>query len=104
MRSQLQCPRWRGAGLQRADLAKVGIAERCVRIAQVGVVEGIERLHAELNAMLVVERDPLQQGEVCGNQARAATKGAWRVAEGVRSILREGTRVEPLGDLLRPRP
>jgi len=61
MRGKLQRSRGGSSRLQRADCAKVGAAKSCCRIAKVCVIEGVEGLKAELDALLLMKRNPLEQ-------------------------------------------
>jgi hypothetical protein len=70
-------------------------AERGIRIAQVGMVEGVEVLKAELDALLLVQGDPLEQREIGADQIGSASEGAGRVAEGISRVLSEGTGTQP---------
>jgi len=84
--------------LQRTDLPKVCTSPTCIRVAEVCVVECIERFHAELDSLLPVDPDPLEQREIGRQQCGTTSECAWRVAKGVSRVLRERTRVKPLSD------
>src|SRR5438067_4953220 len=67
-----------------------------IRVSEIRVIQNIERLRAELQRLALPDRDPLEQGRVDIEQARAAERTASRVPERARSRHREGTGIEPV--------
>src|SRR5262249_14653994 len=67
-----------------------------IRGGEIRVIENIERFGAELQRHALPDGNPLEQGSVDVEQARAAERTAPCVPEGAGSRHREGTGIEPL--------
>src|SRR5438132_5903704 len=67
-----------------------------IRVREIGVIQNIERLGAELHIQSLADSYPLQERRVDIEQARTTQRSARHVAEGALDRQHEGSRIEPL--------
>src|SRR5262249_2841026 len=99
---ELDLPRRRGrtgnlaGGIAIAVVAAVALEHNEIRVGEILAIQNMERFHAELQLNALPDGDPLKQGCVDVEQARAAERTAPHVAEGAGNRHRESFRIEPL--------
>src|SRR2546425_5142474 len=77
-------------------VSAVALEDHLIRESEIHVIQNIERFRAELQRHALPDGDPLKQGRVEVEQARAAERTAPRVPEGAGKRHRESTGIKPV--------
>src|SRR2546427_4371646 len=77
-------------------VSAVALEYHLIRESEIHVIQNIERFRAELQRYALPDGDPLKQGRVEVEQARAAERTAPRVPEGAGKRHRESTGIKPV--------
>src|SRR5438132_8989208 len=77
-------------------VSAVALEDHLIRESEIHVIQNIERFRAELQRHALPDGDPLKQGRVEVEQARAAEGTAPRVPEGAGKRHRESTGIKPV--------
>ena len=87
LQRELDLPRGRGrtgnlaGGIAIAVVVAVALEHNEIRVSEIRAIQNIERFRAELQRHALPDGNPLKQGRVDVEQARAAERTATRVAE-----------------------